>query len=184
MSSPYFYILEEKSTGKYYAGSRTAKGCHPSDLLSSYPTSSNTVQKIGTENFTIRKLVPRADAYDYEMKFLKKVKAATNPRFHNKTERKLNTDTHRCVKDPHTGEIESVLKDDPRFLSGELVHHSCKGMEVMGIWFNSRKEAQQYLGWNNHAWSRYVKYGDVNHKKINRFSDSRGVVGRGEVRRK
>ena len=85
MRTPYFYIIQEKATGKYYAGSRTAKNCHPSDLLSSYHTSSKVVsEKISSgSEFVVRKIRVRDDALDYETRYLKKVDARNNDAFIN-----------------------------------------------------------------------------------------------------
>lgn len=44
---PFLYMWTELSTGKWYIGSRTAKGCHPND---SYICSSRTVYKLITDN--------------------------------------------------------------------------------------------------------------------------------------
>jgi len=43
---PYVYEVIDKVTGKYYVGSRTAKGCHPEELGISYFTSSKVVSAI------------------------------------------------------------------------------------------------------------------------------------------
>lgn len=43
---PYVYEVIDRVTGKYYVGSRTAKGCYPEELGVSYFTSSKTVSFI------------------------------------------------------------------------------------------------------------------------------------------
>lgn len=95
MTIPYFYIIQQKSTGRYYAGSRWAAGSTPLELLQEdgYKTSSSTIQKIleddGLESFVIvktRTFDEPAKAYEYETRFLRKVKAKVNQRFINKHE--------------------------------------------------------------------------------------------------
>lgn len=90
--TPYFYIIQEISTGIYYAGARWAKGCHPDELLkeNGYWTSSKIVNKLleenGLESFTIRKIrffeTPE-ETLNYEINFLLRVKAKNNNRFYN-----------------------------------------------------------------------------------------------------
>jgi len=89
---PYFYVIKHKETGKYYAGSRTAKNSNPSELLKEdgYHTSSIIVKKIititGLKSFEVVRIktfnTPN-EAYDYETRFLKKVNAANNINFLN-----------------------------------------------------------------------------------------------------
>jgi hypothetical protein len=89
---PYFYVIQDIRSGMYYAGARWAQGCHPDELLKEdgYLTSSNTIKELirehGLDTFTIRKIrtVETAnEAYDYETRFLRKIKARKNPRFYN-----------------------------------------------------------------------------------------------------
>jgi len=89
---PYFYIIKHKETGKYYAGSRTAKNSNPNELLKEdgYHTSSTIVNTIiktmGLHSFEVVKIkifnTPN-EAYDYETRFLKKVNASSNKNFLN-----------------------------------------------------------------------------------------------------
>ena len=145
MSNPYFYILQEKSTGKYYAGSRTAKGCHPSDLLSTYHTSSTTVTKIGTDNFIIRKLVSRADAYEYESLFLQRVDARNNDRFYNK---------HNNEGDHIRPDIRKGMKETP-----ERVLMKMKKVVVGGVEYQSVTEACRELKVCAHTLKKMIETG-------------------------
>lgn len=81
----YFYIIEHISSGRLYAGSRTAKNCSPCELLKSdgYKTSSNIVKKIlkeeGIGSFKVRFIKEFEDSIEtleWETRFLKKVDAA------------------------------------------------------------------------------------------------------------
>lgn len=90
---PYFYIIQHKTTGIYYAGSKSsAIGSNPDNLLKQggYYTSSNTIKHIiekeGLEAFNIIRIKEfecGKKAINYETKFLKKVDAKTNPKFYN-----------------------------------------------------------------------------------------------------
>jgi len=87
---PYFYVIQNEQNKKYYAGIRYSKTCDPSDLLVSYFTSCEEVIDLIKGKgipFTIRKILQFEnikDAHQYESKFLKRVKAAVNPKFYNK----------------------------------------------------------------------------------------------------
>jgi hypothetical protein len=91
--TPYFYIIQEKNTGIYYAGSRWAKFCNPEELLveDGYTTSSNMVNQLIKENglnsfkiCKIRCFETKEQVWEYETKFLSKVDARNNSRFYNK----------------------------------------------------------------------------------------------------
>lgn len=90
--TPYFYVIQEISTGMYYAGSKYAKNSNPKNLMveGGYTTSSsvinNLIEKNGIESFVVRKIKTfntAIEAYNYETKFLKKVNAKSNPKFYN-----------------------------------------------------------------------------------------------------
>lgn len=89
---PYFYIIQDKRNGIYYAGAKWAKDANPSTFMieDGYQTSSETIRalirKHGIDNFTVirvRTFETADEAYDYETRFLKKVKAKNNPKFYN-----------------------------------------------------------------------------------------------------
>lgn len=89
---PYFYILQDRRNGMYYAGSKCGKDANPELLMieGGYTTSSNTINRIiekhGINIFIIRKVKVFDDArhaYDYETRFLHKVNAKTNIKFYN-----------------------------------------------------------------------------------------------------
>ena len=96
---PYFYVIQHLATGKYYAGSRTAKDAHPSEFLvvGGYTTSSKIINLLieeeGLQSFAVRRLQTFTDAqsaFDYETRFLRKVNAQANPRFFNSHNNKLH----------------------------------------------------------------------------------------------
>lgn len=79
---PYFYVIQDKRNGIYYAGAKWAKDANPATFMveGGYETSSDTIKELirhhGLSNFIIRKI--RAfetgeAAHDYETRFLQKV---------------------------------------------------------------------------------------------------------------
>lgn len=114
----YFYIIEEEGTGKLYAGSRTARDAHPSDLLHTYHTSSRTVHALieTGSKFRVRKIQVRKDALEYEERFLRRVDADLNPRFLNRHKANSNNyadSNYISVRHKVTGEYRRIHKDDP-----------------------------------------------------------------------
>ena len=90
--TPYFYIIEEISSGIYYAGIRYARDCNPNELLiqGGYTTSStivnNHINLNGILSFRIRKIrifETKKEVLIYEKKFLEKVDAKNNNMFYN-----------------------------------------------------------------------------------------------------
>lgn len=80
---PFTYLLKFKPTGQLYYGSKYAKGCNPSQLWTTYFTSSKKIKELIKENgidsfdFEIRKTFEtREDAREWENRFLTKVRAA------------------------------------------------------------------------------------------------------------
>jgi hypothetical protein len=75
----------------YYYGSKTAKGCHPTDIWTSYFTSSKTVKelilKYGKECFTVVEVMTHDNAQtarQYEVNYLTNIDAAKNDLWLNK----------------------------------------------------------------------------------------------------
>lgn len=95
MIIPYFYIIQNKESGLYYAGSKYSKNdslTTPAKLLTEngYTTSSRIVNEIiekrGLESFIIRKIRVfdnPSDALKYETRFLKRINARANKSFYN-----------------------------------------------------------------------------------------------------
>ena len=89
---PYFYIIQEVSTGMYYAGAKWCKNANPDNFMieGGYITSSKIVKRNisqnGLESFIICKIKTFSDSkstYEYETKFLQKIDARNNPKFYN-----------------------------------------------------------------------------------------------------
>jgi hypothetical protein len=96
---PYFYIIRHKETGKQYAGSRWAKGCHPSEFMQKggYTTSSiiinSIIEREGVDVFEIIEIITLDEliipfsvqsVYQYETWFLNEYNCATSPDWYNK----------------------------------------------------------------------------------------------------
>lgn len=81
MTVPFFYIIRHIDSGKKYAGVKFAKGCHPSDIMTRYFTSSKVVKSLLNENrdnFKVIKTIQfdtKEDAIEFEEFFLKEVNA-------------------------------------------------------------------------------------------------------------
>lgn len=86
-SVEYFYILKNINTGMYYAGSRYTKKqySHPDQLLNTthkypYLTSCKRIKEDVSSYIIVKvKVFPDGGAYDYETRFLKRIKAQRNP---------------------------------------------------------------------------------------------------------
>lgn len=90
--TPFTYLLKFKPTGQLYYGVRFAKKCNPSELWTTYFTSSrvikNLIAKYGRNAFDIeiRKTFETKDqAVLWESRVLKKIDAATNSGWLNKS---------------------------------------------------------------------------------------------------
>lgn len=90
--TPYFYIIQDTRNGMYYAGAKWGKDADPATFMvdGGYITSSGVIKYIVEQHtvnvFTVRVLRVFDTAYEawhYETRFLRKVRAKTNPVFYN-----------------------------------------------------------------------------------------------------
>lgn len=102
MTQPFVYIIKNVNTGIRYAGVKYAKNCQPSDLLTTYLTSSKIVKFLLKENikcFEITKIIEfdsKEDAIDFEELLLLTVDAAGSPDWYNQANGKaINADVVR-----------------------------------------------------------------------------------------
>ena len=86
MTVYFTYYLYHKPTGKKYYGARWKPGCQPSDLWTTYFTSSKHVHKLIEEygkdsfDYEIRKTFEdKSQCISWEQKVLKRLKVKTNP---------------------------------------------------------------------------------------------------------
>lgn len=117
---PFTYLLYCRPTGQYYYGSRYGKHCHPSQLWTTYYTSSKIIKQLileyGEDAFVVkitRTFDKKEEAREWEHRFLCKVKASTNPiwlnqhngdgEFFNKGGRKLSEEHRRKLSEAFKG---------------------------------------------------------------------------------
>lgn len=88
--TPFFYIIKDIITEKYYAGYNSTSDYTLFMTSEGYTTSSNYVNMLlsqhGFERFKIMKIKlfdSKEKAYSYETRFLRKVDAANNKKFIN-----------------------------------------------------------------------------------------------------
>ena len=80
MHQPFTYLIKHIPSGKVYYGLRYAKKCHPSDLWTTYFTSSTDVEKLIKKDgkdaflFEVRKTFSdRSKAIEWEKKVLRRM---------------------------------------------------------------------------------------------------------------
>ena len=86
--SPFVYIIRDTTNNKCYGGVKFAKYCKPSDLLTTYFTSSKIVKKLLLEKheFVIEQIIEfdnKEDAIDFEELLLQMVDAANSNNWYN-----------------------------------------------------------------------------------------------------
>lgn len=69
---PYFYKIKEKSSGRYYVGCQYGMKSNPSSFWVTYFTSNSYVKVQPKDNFEVVAIQERADAREYEKKYLQK----------------------------------------------------------------------------------------------------------------
>lgn len=157
-SKSYLYRITNTKLSKHYYGSRTCK-CDPKDDLgkkyfsSSKDQSFREDQKNNPENYRYKIIIVsncRKRINLLEEKLHRKFNVGVNPRFYNRTintESGFNSTGMIVVKDKKEN-IFRVTKDDPRYLSGELVHIT-KGTIMVkdkkGNIFRVTKDDPRYL---------------------------------------
>ena len=88
--NPYVYVIQEVSSGRFYIGCRTAKGCHSGELGLTYFTSSKYIKnvwKVDKFSFVIVEIHPCLnpnDAYNLEERMQRQVCAHRNVMYLNK----------------------------------------------------------------------------------------------------
>jgi len=134
--TPYCYLIGWTAHNIWYYGKRSAKHCLPSDLWVKYKTSStgprrldgsHTVESFTTEygepdRIEVRKIFNDVqECSKWETRFLRKVNAAKNPIFLNRSSGGATFDATGkvCVYD-ESGSLIQISKEDPRWISGTL----------------------------------------------------------------
>lgn len=98
---PYTYVLKHLPTNKRYYGVRYANGCDPSELMTTYFTSSKEVKRLAKEDprqfeYSIRRqFTERTAAIAWESKVLRRLRAKDSRFWFNKTDnRAISYDIH------------------------------------------------------------------------------------------
>ena len=88
--TPFTYLVYCKATDQYYYGSRYCNGCNPSQLWTTYFTSSKVIKRLievhGVDAFETRvtkTFTCAEDALTWETRFLKKVNAVKSDKWLN-----------------------------------------------------------------------------------------------------
>lgn len=174
--TPYTYCLTNKQAGIHYYGSRTAKGCDPHDLWSTYFTSSRIIRELivthGKDSFTYRtmRVFNSADeCLRHETMFLLRVGAANNPRFYNR----------------HNGGMNFSRAGKPGTFRG--LHHSPESKEKMaakriGISYGKqspetcKKKSERMSGERNPMYGKHLT--DEQKIKTKLYGEKNGMYGR------
>ena len=151
---PFVYIVQEKSTGKKYIGSRTANGCKLTDMGSKYFTSSRYVKetwKSNIDSFDVVEIYQCESNHSafileeiliYENNAIKRDDylnkgfggcrfngGKTGPRpDHVKQKISVGNKGTYTVRDTETGKILKCSLDDPNYLSGRYASYH-KGLK-------------------------------------------------------
>jgi hypothetical protein len=120
---PFTYLIYCKPTGQYYYGSRYGKHCHPSQLWTTYYTSSKVIKQLirqhGEDAFDVkitRTFDCKEDARLWEYRFLCKVKASSNSKWlnqHNGDGNFLNKGGYK-LSDAHRKKLSESQKGIPK----------------------------------------------------------------------
>lgn len=70
---PYFYKIQQLSTGKYYVGCQYGKYSDPEKFWVTYFTSCDSIRNGNKTDFIVISVKPRKDAKEYERKYLSKM---------------------------------------------------------------------------------------------------------------
>jgi hypothetical protein len=173
MTTPFSYVITQISSGIRYYGIKFARGCQPSDLGSTYFSSSRIVNKLikeeGLQNFKfeIRKIfVSREQAIEWEKKFLTKIDAARSPMWfnrHNGTLSFYREIGYKCKESTKMNMRKPKSEEHRKKLKAHLDEK-----RKIPEWNEERKEKQSLnmKGEKNH------NYGNQNHPGANALKRS------------
>ena len=130
--TPYTYFIRWNDLDLNYYGRRTAKNCHPEDFFISYFTSSECVADVIAEHgmpdvIKVHKIFSDVDTCkEQEERFLKRVNAARNPRWLNRTNGDKKWDTTGVPNsDDQKQKISKKLKGrGPSYVMTDLIRQN------------------------------------------------------------
>ena len=157
-TTPFFYIIRHIDTGKRYAGIKFARGCHPSDLLTKYLTSSKIVSKLLKENinsFIIDKIIEfenKEDLIEFEEFFLTEVDAIYSDHWFNQsTGKAINPDVVKQTCLEKYGVDNWMKTDSPNKPTGFAIGNtygcftrSKETKDKMSLSFKGRKYSDEH----------------------------------------
>lgn len=154
-NTPFTYLIGWSNLNKWYYGVRYAKKCHPSDLWTTYFTSSPIVKEFVKDNgspdvIQIRKTFKDAmSARLWEDKVQRRMNVIHNSKWLNRAygNSKFDTTGHFCGVD-HSGNLVWINKDDARVKTGEIQGNTKGKLAVRdkkGKTFQTEKTNPMYL---------------------------------------
>lgn len=181
MKKPYFYIIQEKSTGIYYAGIKYSKPDSSNFMTESgYKTTSKIIKKLikenGLESFKTLKIKhfnTKDEVIDYEGRFLKKIKASTNPRFYNMTEGgpefynkggySLSEATKKRMSKPKSEQTKRKMSESFKKRPKEIYEKSTETRRNNGRQWVEENQRQKIIEHNKEYWTEDAK---ENHSEL------------------
>lgn len=115
--TPFFYVIRNIETNIKYAGIKFSKGCKPSDLLTTYFTSSKTVKKLLAtgSKFVVDKIIEfetKENAIEFEELFLTDISAHISAKWYNLSAgRAINPDHVKTTMVEKYG-VDNFMKTD------------------------------------------------------------------------
>lgn len=171
MKTPYFYIIEHKTTQQYYAGCKINASANSSNFMTEkgYKTTSKIVRKIieneGLEAFKIVKIKHFKSAQEavwYETRFLQKVNAAQNPRFLNqqnggknfinKGGYKLKESTKNKMRKPKSEKTIKKQNEEKRNRPKSVYQKMVETRKKNGLPWHSDKMRERIKEFNQTYW--------------------------------
>ena len=187
---PFTYIIGWSQHKKFYYGAKYAQGCQPSDLWTTYFTSSNYVKEF-REQFgepdiikVHRTFQSSQDCVSFEHEFLTKIDAKKHPAFLNESNgrgKDFSCYGKVIVKDKNN-KIFQTDTNDPRYLSGELVGVA-KGLITVkdsnGNFYQVEKDNPRVLSGEltPHLFGKVMVKNKENEKFLVEFNDPRYLSG-------
>jgi hypothetical protein len=171
MTTPYFYIIKHKPTGKLYAGCKINHTANSSNLMTKtgYKTTSKVVKALilldGLDSFDVLKVrhfENEEQALKYESKFLKKVNAAENSNFlnlHNGGKNflnrggyKLKESTRNKMKKPKSTETIQKQNNQKRIRGDEVYKKMVDSRRNNGMPWISDEQKVKIKNFNSEFW--------------------------------